>query len=57
MGLFFFLVLSCYCWLSLIGFDLGCFFAMSFAKCLLAAAVYGGALPSVMAERKREGSI
>ena len=30
---------------------------MSFARCLLAAAVYGGALPSVMAKRKREGSI
>jgi hypothetical protein len=30
---------------------------MSFAKCLLAAAVYGGALPSVMAERKRERSV
>ena len=27
---------------------------MSFARCLLAIAVYGGALPSVMAERKRE---
>jgi hypothetical protein len=30
---------------------------MSFARCLLAAAVYGGDLSSVMAERKREGSI
>jgi hypothetical protein len=30
---------------------------MSFARYLLAAAVYGGALPSVMAERKRERSV
>jgi hypothetical protein len=30
---------------------------MSFARCLLVAAVYGGALPSVMAERKRERSV
>ena len=29
---------------------------MSFARCLLAVAVYGGALPSGMAERKRERS-
>ena len=54
MGFSFFWVLSCSCWLSLIGFDFGCFFVMSFAKCLLAVAVYGGALSSVMAERKRE---
>ena len=27
---------------------------MSFARCLLAAAVYGGALLSIMAKRKRE---
>ena len=30
---------------------------MSFARCLFAVAVYGGALPFVMVERKREGSI
>ena len=30
---------------------------MSFARCLLAAAVYGGALPSGMAERKRERGV
>ena len=44
VGLSFILVLSCSCWLS-------------FARCLLAAAVYGGALPSGMAERKRERSV
>ena len=30
---------------------------MSFARCLLAAAVYGGALPSIKAKRKRERSV
>jgi hypothetical protein len=30
---------------------------MSFARCLLAAIVYGRALPSVMVERKRERSV
>ena len=33
------------------------FFCYEFAKCLLAVAVYGGALSSVMAERKRERSV
>ncbi len=30
---------------------------MSFARCLLAAVVYGRALPSVIAERKRKRSV
>ena len=30
---------------------------MSFARCLLVVAVYGGALPSIIAERKREKSV
>jgi hypothetical protein len=53
VGLSLFLVLLCSCWLSLIGFDLECFFAMSFARCLLAAAM---SFSSVYRERSRETS-